>query len=243
MQNQLVNAISPAFGGPYGLQAYLMPPGFAGAFFEGPWVPLAGAKSLALEIAGALGGGTLSLQLVGTNDPSVASVNKYTVTFGGSVSNNDSLSAAFSNPNLPNGLETVTVTATGSDTTTTLATAMAAAINADVNLQAVGISASSAAAIVTVSYPSLAPESAPPQGPPSQGGTALFANYTSVVVSKTGTTTITAADGSGGTNVGTALAALGLTAIAAPLPLFIKARMTLSGATNPSVTAALSAAI
>lgn len=241
MQNQLVNYLSPAFGGPYGLQAYLIPPGSAPALFEGPWVPLSGAKSASIEVAGALGGGTLSLQLVGTNDPAVAGVNRATITLAGTIATNDTFTATFTNPNLPNGSEAVLVTATGASATT-LATALAAAINADANLQSVGIGATSAAGVVTVSWPNTAP--ALNTSGSNSGPTEGFANSTSIVGSKVSTSgTITLANDTDGTNVGTAIAALGLTAIAAPLPLFIKARATFTGGSSPNFTASLVAAI
>jgi hypothetical protein len=234
MQNQLLNNISPAFGGPYGLQAYLVPPSQATATYEGPWIPLAGLKALSIEFAGA--GATFTADLYGTNDPLVAAKNGYTFTFGGSVSNGDTQTATFTNPNLPNGSKAIQTTAGGSDTTATLATAMAAAINADADLQSAGIGATSAAAVVTIVFPSVAPESAVPSAPPSVGGSAVFANFTGVAGTKTGTATVAVATLTNGTKLNaSSIAALGFLAAATvpfpPIPLYIKARLTaLSGA-------------
>jgi hypothetical protein len=244
MQTQLVNNLSPAFGAPYGIQAYLLPLGFAAGPIEGPWISLSGAKNASLEVAGSLGGGSLTLQLVGTNDPAVAGVNRYTVTIGGTIANNDTFTATFTNPGLPNGTEAILVTATGSSTATTLATAMASGINADVNLQALGIGATSAAGVVTVLFPSGAP--AQNTAGSNEGPTALFANFTSIVGSKVSTSgTIAVANDTNGTTQGmpSAINALGISSIPAPLPLFIKARVTLTGGTNANVTVALTAAI
>lgn len=238
MQNQLVNNFSPPFGAPYGFQAYLTPPGAPPALIEGPWILLAGAKSLTLEIAGSLGGGTLSIQLVGTNDPVVSGVNRNTITLGGTIAVSDTFTATFASPGLPAGTEAVLVTATGTPTPTTMATALAAAINADTNLAALGIQATSAAGVVTVDFPSGAPQANTAGS--NEGPTAAFANFVSIVGTKASTSgTIAVANDTDGTNVGSAITALGLTAIAAPLPLFIKARMTFSGGTNPAFTVSL----
>src|ERR1700761_6278953 len=110
MQTQLVNYTSPEFGGPYGMQAYLLPPGGAAADFEGPWIPLSGAKNATLEVAGSLGGGTLSMSIIGTNDPIVAGLNRYTITLGGTIAVNDTFTATFASPGLPGGTEAVLVT-------------------------------------------------------------------------------------------------------------------------------------
>lgn len=237
----LINPQSPLFGGPYGIQAYLLPPGLAAAPFEGPWIPITGAKNASLEVAGTIGGGTLSLQLVGTNDPAVAAINNYTITIGGTITNGDTVTATFTNPGLPTAGESVTVPVVTADTTTTIAAKMAAAINADAALNALGITATSAVAVVTVTFPSIAPGTGSAGAPPT-------ANFTGIVGSKSGgaTETITIANGSNGSITGMPAAITsvnGMSNIPAPLPLFVKARMTLTGATNPSLTAALNASI
>lgn len=241
MQNQLVNNFSPPFGAPYGFQAYLTPPGPPPAALEGPWILLAGAKSLTLELAGSIGGGTLSLQLVGTNDPAVAGVNRYTVTIGGTIAVNDTFTATFASPGLLGGTEAVLITATGTPTPTTAATALAAAINADTNLAALGIQATSAAGVVTVLFPSGAPQANTAGS--NEGPTAAFANFVSIVGTKVSTSgTIAVANDNDGTTTGlpSAITTInGLTVIPAPLPLFIKARMTFSGGTNPAFTVSL----
>jgi len=259
-QAQIVDYQSPRFGGPYGLQAYLIPPQFTQkVVFEGPWIPIAGAKAASLEIAGSLGGGTISLQLVGTNDPVVAGINRYTVTLGGSVTTGDTITATFTNPNLPAGSEAVTYTTIGGDTTTTIATALAAAINADTNLQSVGIGATSAAAVVTIEFPSITYQSPAPavgSNPASSGSSQGYANFTIVAMTIGGSATETAtvaADTNGtplpasaigsGANPIVGASFPGLIALSAPYPLFIKARMAAMSGTSPSVTASLTAAV
>jgi hypothetical protein len=114
---------------------------------------------------------------------------------------------------------------------------MAAAINADTKLQGLGVGASSLAAVVTVTFPSVAPITA------ISGDTATGANFIGIATSATGsaTETQTVATFTNGTTLGSAIAALGLTNIPAPFPLFIKARLaTLTGG-GAKITAALNA--
>lgn len=245
MQTQLVTPISPGYGAPYGRQAYLLPPSQAAAIYEGPWIQLDGVKALSVEFEGS-SGATFALDLYGTNDPIVAAVNSYTVTVGGTITNNDTLTLTFLNPNLPNSTEAVTVAVVTADTTTTVAAKLAAAINADTKLDAVGIGASSAVAVVTVTFPSVATDSPPPDGPPSVGGSAGLANFTSIVGSKSGgaTETLTVATAVTGTKLNaSSIATLGFlvssTVPFPPFPLFIKARLT---AVSGSITASLNAA-
>lgn len=254
MTNQLVNPQSPLYGGPYGIQAYLIPPAFSDkVVFEGPWIPIAGIKAGSLEVAGTLGGGTLSLQLVGTNDPQVAAVNRYTITVGGTITNNDTLSVTVKNPNLAGGTEQVTITAVTADTTTTLAAKLAAAIVADANLAALGIGATSTAAVVTLTFPSVNP--AEPSS--STGWTQPTTNFTEIsatAVTGGATETLTVAADTGGTPlpasaIGSGANPIvgasfpGLIALSAPFPLFIKARLAAMSGTSPSVTAALNASV
>lgn len=236
MQSALVNNIPPAFGGPYGISALLLPRAQAAPVFEGPWVRIAGAKSLSLDLFGSQS--SLSLDLYGTNDPSP--VNGYTFTIGGSVTNGDTVSAVFTTPNIP-GVPTVTktVTAGGSDTVTTLAAAMVAAIAADTNLNGLGIEASNAAGVITINFPSTS------QGGDVSAGTPAYANFIGLTSALSGgaTETATVATLTTGNKIGASLTALALTAVAAPLPLYIKARLQTLTGTGANVTAAINAAV
>jgi hypothetical protein len=223
--SRLILPQTPAFGGPYGLIAPLVP-GIISVPYNGPWVPIAGAKALSMEVAGSIS--TLSLVLYGTNDENVSAVSDYIITIGGTITNNDTIVATFTNPNLPGGSEAVTIPVVTADTTTTLAAKLAAAINADTNLAGLAITASSVAAVVTVQFPSVAPgESNSYTGPP-------LANTTQISTAVTGGASETAVVGvtETGTAIGSAITALGLTAVAAPLPAFIRAAMTTLTGTN-----------
>lgn len=236
MITKLLQATSPIYGAPYGIIVPVAP-GIKAANFEGVWAPISGAKLATLELYGSMS--TLSLQLYGTNDPLIAGDNAYTITIGGTITNGDTLTATFANASLPIGSEAVTIPVVTADTTTTLATKLAAAINADANLLALGFSATSAAAVVTVSFPSFAPGSGA-----AGNGVQANANLTQITISTTGssTETGTVATTTTGTALGSAIAAFGLTALTV-LPAFIKARVTTLTGTNAIINGNLSAAI
>lgn len=187
---------------------------------EGVWVPVRFAKVASLEIEGTFS--ALSLQLLGSNsqtDPG----NQYTVTVGGSATQNDVITLHFANPNLPNGTEDVVYTVPATPSVNSIAAGIAAAINADTNLAALGITALAASAIITVSYPSAAPPAAAEGASPSQPA---FQNNTVITDTLSGgaSETIAIANASSGQAVGSAITAKGITAIAT-FPGWIKAQI------------------
>jgi hypothetical protein len=236
MQTPLIDFLSPRFVGAYGLNALLLPAAQAVPVYEGPWIQIGGAKDISLELFGSQS--TLSVDIYGTNNPNP--VNGYTITIGSTVTSGDTITATFTNPNLPGaGTEAVVVTAGSSDTTTTLAVALAAAINADVNLQGCGISAQQAGAIVTINFPSIWP------GGDTAGGTPQgVANFTGVTTTLSAGASETAAVATltNGTKIGSSLAAFGFTELTT-LPTYIKARLQTLTGTGANVTVALNASI
>jgi phage tail sheath gpL-like len=161
------------------------------------------------------------VQLLGSN-ASQEPANLYTVTVGGTVTSTDVLTLTFANPNIVNGTEAVAYTAQGGDTTTTIAAALAAAINADTILNGLGITATSAVAVVTVTYPNgVQPgqEGGSPTEPATQNVTVITGS-----LSGGATETLAVANASVGTNIGIALTALGITPFSIlPPPRWIKA--------------------
>ena len=73
------------------------------------------------------------------------------MTLDGSATASDVVSVTVENANLAGGQETAQYTVAGGNTLTNVATGVAAAINADANLAAIGVGASSSAAVLTVS--------------------------------------------------------------------------------------------
>jgi hypothetical protein len=234
MTQLLADSIPSQFNGPGAVSALLLPAGQAAPVFEGPWVPLAGANSLSLELAGSIS--SLSVDLYGTNNPSPPP-NGYTYTVGGTITNGDTITATFTNPNLPGASKAIVVPVVTADTTDTIGAKLAAAITADPDLSAAGITASDLSSVVTINFPSVyygngSADSAP------------LANFTGLAASKSGgaSETVAVATLTNGTKIGNSLTALGLTAIS-PLPLFIKARLQTLTGSNANVTAAINAAI
>lgn len=230
MQQPLI-LVSPAFSGPYGINALLLPQS-AAPIVEGPWVPLAGAKVATLELFGSMS--TLGVDLYATNNPNP--VNGYTITVGGSITDGDTVTATFANPNL-GVLLNITVPVVGGDTTDIVGAKLAAAINANANLQGAGIAASDLSSVVTITFPSLYPGL-------GAAGSPSFANYTVVTASKSSgaSETVAVATLTTGIKVGSTLAAFALTAITV-LPSYIKARLQTLTGSGANVTAALNASI
>jgi RHS repeat-associated protein len=73
-----------------------------------------------------------------------------TATIGGTATAGDVLTFTVHDAGLSGGQEAVSYTVPSGATTTTIATGIAAAINADSNLQAIGVTATSSAAVVTL---------------------------------------------------------------------------------------------
>jgi hypothetical protein len=239
MQDQLVQYTAGPFAAPFAMQALLADTIVAANLpYEGLWTPVKFAKAASVELFGSQS--TLGLDIWATNrfDP----VNTYTVTVGGSETDGDVLNLIFTNPLLPGGAETVSVTTAGGETTTAIAAALAAAVNADAALAPLGFKATSAAAVVTITWPSL-PGFALPV---AEEGSPPIASTTILTTSKSGgaSESLTVAVGADGFKLnGSTLAALGLTNFTSSMPVaYIKARIgTLTG-TNANISVALAAA-
>lgn len=194
---------------------------------ESVWIPMQFARVLSFDLTGGLA--TVSVQLLGSNskdDPG----NLSTITVGGTITAADVNSITVKNPNLPDGQKVVSYTSVGGNTTTIIATQLAAAINADADLKALQISASSLAAVITISYPSSSPTAGGQEGSsvsdPPVSNTCLFSGASTGAA----TETFTVANASNGSTIGAAITAKGLTAITT-LPRWIKAQVnTLTGA-------------
>ncbi len=176
MQTNLFQNDSPAFPGPYGINASLFD-GIAAVPYEGLWVPLFGAKQGNLEINGSIS--SLSVQLWGTNVQ--RPVNGNIITVAGSIQATDTCAVTINSPGLPGGAVTKSHAVVGGDSVTTIAAALVASINSDVNLAGLGINASNVAGVITITWPSYMPgtgnsnPSGPPLantvvGPPSRSG-------------------------------------------------------------------------
>lgn len=215
------------FNGPQSLFAPLLA-GVIVAPFEGLWTPTNFLKAASVDINGPAG--SFSTTILGSNSQ-VWPMNTYTVTVGGTITNLDVATLTFTAALLATGTEPVHYNIVTADTTTTIAAGLAAAINADTKLAALGITATSAAAVITVNWPSAGPVSQPGQlSSPSQPP---FANSLSIAGTVTGgaTETLTVAVGSDGDTLET-VTAVGLTALTLWPARWVKARVTALTAAN-----------
>ncbi len=73
-----------------------------------------------------------------------------TTTIAGTITAGDVVTLTTYNTNLTNGQEPVLYTVASGNTTTTIATNLTSAINADTNLKAIGVSATSSGAVITI---------------------------------------------------------------------------------------------
>jgi hypothetical protein len=238
MVDQLVQYTAGPFASPFAIAALLADSIVAANLpYEGLWVPVKFAKAASIELSGSIS--TLALDIWATNQ--FNPLNTYTVTVGGSETDGDMLNLIFTNPLLPNGSETVTLTTSGGESTTAIAAALAAGVNADQNLAVLGFRATSAAAVVTILWPSL-----PGFAINTEEGSPPVGSTTILTTSKSGgaTETLTVAVGADGEKLnGTSITALGLTNYTSSMPVgYIKTRIgTLTG-TGANITAALAAA-
>jgi hypothetical protein len=164
---ELVRYKSAPFGGPFSIFTTFQ----TSVVAMGVWVPFDIVKQASVEV---VGGGTFSVSIYGTNtDPPV---NQATLTLSGTLTTGNVIGLNFTGA--PTGQQavppfTVSYTVQSTDTTTTiLAASLAAAINANSNCQTLGILATSSAAVITLSWPSVAPGNAPaefqqPSSPPA----------------------------------------------------------------------------
>jgi hypothetical protein len=214
----LVDYQAAPFNGPASLYASLLS-GIAAAPFEGLWVPAAFAKSLAVVLGGTFSAISCEIWASSASD---MPANQVTATIGGAVTATDTVGITFTSPLIPGG-KTVSHAVVGGDSTTTIAAGVAAAINADATLSSLGIGAASANAVVTVSWPSYAPN--PVAYPPGTGTGEPVANLMSFAGALSGgaTETVTIGNGTNGFKAET-LTAVGLTQISGPVR-WIKARL------------------
>lgn len=125
-----------------------------------------------------------------SGDVGSVAANTETATVAGTLTIGDQLSLTATSAGITGSPVTVSYTTKAGDTPTTEAAALAAAVNANVNLQAANISATSAAGVVTLAYP-----------------TTLTVTW-SKTITGAGSETITLATGSATTIFGLALTSL-----------------------------------
>ena len=126
------------------------------------------------------------------------------------------------NSNIPGGTASVFYLTTGTDTANTVAAALAALMATSPGMIASGVVPSVAAAVITAQYPSIFPQAS---GPVPQYG-ANYGNMLTFSGSSTGAETVTVAGVTTiGSAIGSAITALGITALTI-LPRWIRARMT-----------------
>jgi len=232
----IVSYSAAPFNGPQNGQSLLVD-GVTAVPYEGVWLPASFYKAATLEVGGSIS--TLSLQLYGTNALEQP-LNTVTVTVGGSKTTGDVLNIEVINQNLSNGNVTVSYTVLSGDSINSTAAALAALINANAGLQTLGLSAIAVGGVITITFPSAPSNLAnnPSLGSPSAP---LTQNQCAFVLTKSGgaSETLTLANGTDGTVLGSAITALGLTAVS-PLPVrWIKARVTTLTGGGANVSAAL----
>lgn len=152
-------------------------------------------------------------------------LNQLTLTVGGTVATGHVITGTLTSSNIPGGSATVSYTTNGTDTATTVATALTAALAASVGARELGLSFSSAAAVITTQFPSIVPQaegssvgSVPAYGQ-NQG------NILSFSFSSTGSETVAVAGVVDGNTIGSAITSLGITALSV-VPRWIRARLT-----------------
>lgn len=187
--------------------------------YEGVWVPWSLASSGSVELSGSMS--TVSAQLYGTN--LISPLNALVVTIGGSATNGDVVSLNF---NTPLGVVTATTPIVTSETVTQMAAALAAFINASTAFAALGMSASSVAGALTVTWPVRFP------------GNNQVAPVVQVTSSVTGgaSETVAVAVGTTGSVMGAAFTTLGLSQISAQAR-WLKMRISTLTGGGASVTA------
>jgi hypothetical protein len=240
MQAQpLIGYDSLPFAGPFGLRAQLLS-SVTAAPFEGLWTPVAGAKIGSIEANGTIS--TLEIDIYGTNAPAGFPSNTYTVTVGGSATQNDVVGLTFTNPLLPGGAESVSYTVGATPSLTTVAAGLVAAILADTNLSALGFAASNLAGVITVTWPSIAPQTSAggdQYGTPSSPAMGSLTGI-STTLSGGASETLTVTAGTDGYLL-TKITALGFTALTLPMR-YIKARLVSLSGGSATISAAYNGA-
>jgi hypothetical protein len=225
--SELVRYRNPPLGVSMSVQATLLQ-AVSVAPYEGLWVPFEWVRQATVEVLA--GATTPSIDIYATNQDNPS--NSYILTVGGTITTNDVITLVFAPGNSAPFNVAYTVVA-GDTTTTILAGHIAAAINANASAQALGIAATSNAAVITVTWPSTAPsvgvaEFQQPSSPP-QANTLLI-TYTAGGNTETIARTQSTTDG---TNLTAShLTGAGLVTLT-PFPVrWVKARLTaLAGGT------------
>jgi hypothetical protein len=227
--NTLANYSAAPFNGPFCQQSPLIY-NQAAAPYEGLWTPAQFLKNSSVEIAGT-SIGSFEVDIWGTNTLEIP-LNTVTITVGGTAHTGDVCALAFANQNLASGSVTPSYTVLNTDTLTTIATALAAAIAGNTQLAALGYIATSSGPVVTVQWPSNPPNlpnGALYQSSPGGAGPSNATTFTPSVTGSGATTTLALANGADGTDL-TAITALGVSILPAPVR-WLKARLvSLTGA-------------
>jgi YD repeat-containing protein len=100
-------------------------------------------------------GQLLTIKDANSNTTTLTYTGTDTATVGGTVTSGNVLTITAHDAGLSGGQEAVSYTVLGTDTLTTIAAGLAAAVNADTHLQAIGVSATSSAAVITLSSTSV----------------------------------------------------------------------------------------
>lgn len=227
-----VNAVysSAPFTGPFDMTSQTVDVTAPG--FDGVWIPAAYLKFTSASIDGQWS--TVSVDLVASlhhEDPG----NSNTITIGGTTATGNVITTTLSTIR---GVIAIPYTVTGTDTTTTEAAAIAALINANNTLGSLGIQATAASGVITLSWPSVAPgvevenQSAGFEGTQS---TPSFSNYVAVTMASTGSETFAIATGTTGDVIQT-LTSAGLSSTTTVTPFrWVKFRVNTLTGTNAHV--------
>lgn len=174
------------------------------ANYEGVWLPWQFVKQGSLEVSGTFSG--LSCQLYGTNIQSP--LNSYAITLTGTTRNaSDVVTLNFTTPS---GVLTAAYTLGAGETLTTIAAALVAVITASAAFAAAGFMASNLAGVITVTWPSLVPSAVGSFYTTSSPGVIQNVQVTSSVTG-TGNEAVAVAPGAGGSALGAAITAAGMT--------------------------------
>lgn len=209
----------PAISGQASINA-LLADTLVTANFEGPWVPWMFSKQTSVEVLGTFA--TLSCQLYTTNQ--LNPLNSYGITIAGTFTAADVITLTFTTPL---GVILATYTVIGGNTATIAAAGLRDFINTSSSFAAQGIQASSAAGLLTVTWPT------PPFTRPSAVSPLITVSGAS---SGSSTETVAVAVGSGGVVQGSAITGLGMTQLAITAR-WLKARITTLTGGNVSVIA------
>lgn len=201
---------------------------------EGLWTPINLLWYASVQVTGSIS--TLSAQIYGSNQND-APLNTYTATVGGVPLAGNSYTLTF-NAALVMQNVVITYTAVSGDTVTSIAASLAALINANTSLAVTGLVATSSAGVVTMQWPTLANGESYTSytQPPIANRIALFAS--------TSGGTFTAACGTDGYALTSAITSLGIVSAVNSLPVrWIKGRITTLTGTNANASILLTGVV